>query len=112
MTPDFVIRNNDLLPVFPWQLFYSDGTSPNLTAATVQFVMAPVGSTVAKVNAGTTILDTLLATGIYSWVGTDTNTPGDYLAYLTVTFPGGGTATFPNDGFIRLKVTDSFDTAE
>ena len=114
MSPDFVITKGDLLPILPFQCQYKDKTFADLTGAiSVKFVMQLEGSTAEKINTatGVTILNPILQIGselphgTYSWSGTDTDTPGDYQAWIVVTFGNGKPLHFPNYGKSRVQVT-------
>ena len=116
MSPDFVISKGDLLPVLPFQCQYKNGTFADLTGATsVKFVMELEGSVTEKINTavGVTVLNPLLQPGstlphgTYSWSGTDTDTTGDYRAWIVVTFPSGKPLHFPNYGSRRVQVTQA-----
>ena len=114
MSPDFVITKGDLLPILPFQCQYKDGTFADLTGVTsVKFVMQLEGVTAEKINTstGVTILNPILQVGsvlphgTYSWSGTDTDSPGDYQAWIVVTFASGKILHFPNYGRSRVQVT-------
>ena len=42
----------------------------------------------------------------YIWDAADTATVGSYQAEFEVTFAGGAVETFPNNGYIRVEITD------
>ena len=107
MTPDFAIGQGDLLPIFPFQCAYPDNQEPvDLTGATCTFTMVLEGSSSNKINAiACTITDPVNGKGYYTWIGTDTDTPGDYLAFVRITFASGNKMRVPNLGFSRVQVT-------
>lgn len=83
---------------------------PNLTGATVRFVMKPISIGVAKIAAAATITNTTApATVAYTCTADDLNTPGRFLAEWEVTYSNGTKQTFPNDGHILVIVTDDLD---
>ena len=103
---DFYIKQNDLLPVITATLKDGDKNPVDLSTATsVKFLMRKVGASAAKVNAAAAITDAVGGDVTYSWVGTDTDTTGDYQAEWEVNW-GTKTETFPNDGWLRVKILD------
>ena len=42
----------------------------------------------------------------YNWVAADSNTIGTYTAEFEVTYPDTTVETFPNNGYIRIEITD------
>jgi hypothetical protein len=85
---EFSIPRGDLLPILSATL--SDAKGPiDLTGATVKFQMRLPGSSTLKVDAAAQTVDP--ATGgqvTYTWAGTDTDTPGLYIAWFLVTYSG------------------------
>ena len=76
-TPKYEFVQGDTLPAVQETLYYSDGTTADLTGATVRFHMTPVGSSTPKVNAPATIAsDPTTGVVTYTWVGTDLDTVG------------------------------------
>lgn len=74
---------------------YSDGTTPDLTGATVRFVMTPRGSLTAKVDAAATIVS-----GAFQYAPTsgDVDTAGLYDVVWRVT-RAGKPETWPSRGY-------------
>ena len=114
MSADFIVAKGDLLPVFPFQCRYESGAFVDLTGTTVRFVMEIEGGTTPKIDTATgvsilnPVLDpgSMLPHGTYSWASTDTDTPGDYIAWIVVTFPSGKKLHCPNsDNYLRIQVT-------
>lgn len=94
-TPDFTMKEDDLLPVCEAILRDRDGVVDLTTATGVAFHARQIGG--AKVVSGTgTIVTPAAGLVRYSWVAGDTDTPGQYRIEWEVTFPGPKAMTFPN----------------
>ena len=102
----FYIKQNDTVPSIRAALENGSGDAVDLTNATCNFHMRPLGSTTITVDASAQIVTE--ATGIvqYNWVADDTDTIGSYQAEFEVTYPDGTVETFPNNGYIRVEITD------
>lgn len=102
----FYIKQNDTVPSLRAALENGSGTAVDLTNATCNFHMRPLGSTTITVDASAQIVTE--ATGIvqYNWIAADTDTVGSYQAEFEVTYPDGTIETFPNNGYIRVEITD------
>jgi hypothetical protein len=68
--------------------------------------MRGIGATSVTVDATAQIVNE--ATGIvqYNWVADDTDTVGSFQAEFEVTYSDGTIETFPNNGYIRVEITD------
>lgn len=102
----FYIKQNDTSPYLLATLKDGNGNLIDLTAATVNFHMRATGSSTATVDASAIVVDEDAGTVKYEWVTGDTATSGIYEAEFEVTYSGGVIETFPNDGYIRIVVTD------
>lgn len=102
----FYIKQNDTSPSLRAALENGSGDAIDLIDASVQFHMRSFGSSGNVVDAAATVIDA--ATGIvqYNWIADDTDTIGSYEAEFEVTYPDGTIETFPNDGYIRVEITD------
>ena len=102
----FYIKQNDTVPSLRAALKNGSGDAVDLTGATCQFHMRPIGSTTITVDASAQIVTE--ATGIvqYNWIAADTDTVGSYQAEFEVTYSDGTIETFPNNGYIRVEITD------
>lgn len=102
----FYIKQNDTTPSLRAALQNGSGDAVDLTNATCNFHMRPLGSTTITVDASAQIVTE--ATGIvqYNWIAADTDTIGSYQAEFEVTYPDGTIETFPNNGYIRVEITD------
>ena len=101
---DLIIRQNDSTPVLPATIVDQNGAVVNLTGASVQFIMRSATAAKPQVNATATILSPSAGTVQYSWIAADTAIAGLYQAVFRVTLSGGGTFTYPNDGFLDIWI--------
>lgn len=102
------MKTGDLRPIVEAQL--GDRNGPvNLTGATVLFIMKLPTASVPKVSAQCVIVDAPLGRVQYTWVGTDTDTPGAYRSEFQVSLPGGVVVTFPNDDYVPTIIADDLD---
>lgn len=104
---DFTIKKGDRLPVIQATLKDSSGTAVDLTGATVRFHMARPDKTVV-VDAAAVVLSPATDGRVeYQWGASDTGAPGDYLAEWEVTFQSGREQTFPNDGYLTVRIVEA-----
>lgn len=99
----FAIKRGDRKPIYAAQLRTAAGPM-NLAGCTIRFVMTPVGSTTAKVDALATIDDAAAGKLSYAWGLTDTDTAGDYNAEWKIVDGAGLPQTVPADGYSRIKI--------
>ena len=112
MASDWYWKRHDTAPPIQGQLTYlSTGQPPDLTGATVQFVMTAKSGTTPKVNAAATVVSALSGTVQYPPIAADTDTAGDFVAEFQVTFPDGSVETFPNPAYIAITITADLDNA-
>lgn len=102
----FYVKQNDTSPAMLATLQDADGNAVNVTGATVRFHMRAVGSTTVVVDEAATIVTDLDGLVRYDWQAADTDTIGSYQAEFEVTYSDGSVETFPNDGYIRVEITD------
>ena len=102
----FYIKQNDTVPSLRAALENGSGTAVDLTGATCQFHLREIGKTSVTTDSTAQIVNE--ATGIvqYNWVADDTDTVGSYQAEFEVTYSDGTIETFPNNGYIRVEITD------
>jgi hypothetical protein len=50
------------------------------------------------------VVDALTGKVRYDWQGTETDTPGEYIAEWEIGLPGGIKMTVPNDGYITVSI--------
>lgn len=114
-TADFTIKQGDSLPVLTDTLTYSDGSSPNLAGATVQFVMRSQTYSAATVNAPATVTNTQNPASLsYTFTAAQTAVAGLFSGVWVVTFSGGSQMTWPTDGYIDIWVEENLtsDTSQ
>lgn len=102
----FYIKQNDTSPAMLATLQDADGNAINLTGASVRFHMRTIGSSQTTVDAAATVVTAASGIVRYAWDAADTATVGSYQAEFEVTYSDASIETFPNDGFIRVKITD------
>jgi hypothetical protein len=102
----FYIKQNDTSPFLLATLKDGNENLIDLTSATVRFHMRPVGSTTVVVDAPVTVVNEDQGAVKYAWDAADTANVGSYQAEFEVTYFDGSVETFPNDGYIRVEITD------
>lgn len=102
----FYIKQNDTQPALQVVLEDGSGNPINLDGASVRFLMRAIGGTTAKVNASATVVSAVSGVVRYSWSAADTDTVGNYQAEFEVTYSDNSIETFPNDGYLRIEITD------
>ena len=79
----------------------------NVTGAMVKFNMRNASDNSVKVNLGSvTTVSSTAGRVKYSFSSADTDTSGNFDGEFQVTFVGGQVETFPNDGYIKVIITD------
>lgn len=92
----FFLCAGDLLPLIQETLVNGDGTNPNLTGATVAFVIVDSAHANASFGGAAAITDPINAIVTYTWQAGDTANAGSFIYRWVVTFPGGKKETYPN----------------
>ena len=106
-TPTFYIKQNDTRPELDVFLRDDKDRTINVTGATVKFNMRNASDNTVKVNLGSvTTVSSTAGRVKYSFSSADTDTSGNFDGEFQVTFVGGQVATFPNDGYIKVIITD------
>jgi hypothetical protein len=102
----FFIKRNDTTPAIRYKL---KPAAVDLTGATVQFQMRarrPRGAPPVIDTAAVVVTETGTPTVEYTWQEGDTDNAGVYEAEFRVTYANNEVETFPNDGFISVKVSE------
>jgi hypothetical protein len=102
----FYIKQNDTSPAMLATLQDADGNAVDITSATVRFHMRPIGSTQVTIDQAVVIVTPLSGIVQYNWQASDTATVGSYQVEFEVTYADASVETFPNDGYIRVEITD------
>lgn len=111
-TVDFVIKKGDVRPVLSSTLTYADGTTVNLTGASVRFVMRAQTAIAPTTNAAATIVTpTAPAVVSYAFTLADSAVTGRFMGEWHVTFADTSLMTFPSDGYLEIVVEEDLVTA-
>lgn len=104
----FYIKQNDTSPSLRARLEDGVGNDVDLTGASVRFHMKPIGTSVANVDAAAIVVVSASENNLvqYDWAVGDTASVGSYQAEFEVTRSDGTIETFPNNGYIRVEITD------
>jgi len=106
-TPTFYIKQNDTRPELDVFLRDDKDRTINVTGATVKFNMRNASDNSVKINLGSvTTVSSTAGRVKYSFSSADTDTSGNFDGEFQVTFVGGQVETFPNDGYIKVIITD------
>ena len=105
--PTFYIKQNDTRPELDIFLRDDKDRSINITGSSVKFSMRNASTNVVKISlAAVTTVSSTSGRVKYSFTSSDTDTAGNFDGEFQVTFVGGQVETFPNDGYIKVIVTD------
>lgn len=102
----FYVKQNDTSPAMLATLQDADGNAIDITGSSVRFHMRAIGSPQTIVDASATIVTADAGLVRYDWDAADTDTIGSYQAEFEVTYADASIETFPNDGYIRVEITD------
>ena len=106
-TPTFYIKQNDTRPLLEVNLRDDRDSPVNITGATVVFSMRNVSDNSVKIDAASATVTSSTGGRVrYTFTATNTNTAGNFDAEFQVTFLDGTIETFPNDGYIKVIITD------
>lgn len=103
MSDVFTIKRGDTSPALRYAL---DPASVDLTGATVVFQWRLWKSATAQSRAATIVTATGTPTVQHTWQAGDTDVAGIYEGEFRVTYAGGAIETFPNAGFIGIRIEE------
>lgn len=104
MAFDFAIKKGDTNPALKARLKDVNGRNVDITGSNVDFHMRPEGENEKKIQAVATITNAQNGEVEYDWEVGDTDDPGRYEAEFQVNYSNGDVETFPNDGYIIIKI--------
>lgn len=102
----FYIKQNDTTPSIRATLENGNGDAVDLTGATVRFHMREIGQTTVTTDASAVLVTANQGVVQYNWVADDTDAIGSFQGEFEVTYGDGTIETFPNNGYIRVEITD------
>jgi len=103
MAYEFFIKRNDTSPSIRVICKDGDGEVVSVTGATIRFHMFDKAGT-EVVDAAGSINDGAAGDIQYDWQAADTDVSGIFNAEFEVTFADGSIETFPNYGYIKVRV--------
>ena len=105
--PVFHIKQNDTSPSLEVFLQDDKGRIVSTTGGTVVFHMRLLSDLSSKISDGSVVIVNGAAGHVrYAFAAADTDTSGTYQGEFEVTFSNGKIETFPNDGYIKIVITD------
>jgi len=115
--PDFTIGQGDSAAVLTGIVLDQQEQPVNINGAALLLRVAPIGGG-SLIVSGTAHVDQVgdgsdgtRGDWSYEWKTGETDVPGFYLGQLEVTFQGGLTQTFPEPGFMLIKIEDQLPLA-
>ena len=103
----FYIKQNYTRPELDVFLRDDKDRSINITGSTVKFNLRNSSDNVVKIDNGSvTTVSSTAGRVKYSFTAANTDTSGNFDGEFEVTFVGGQVETFPNDGYIKVIITD------
>jgi hypothetical protein len=106
MSYDVTIKRGDRRNCIKAVLKDSSGLPVNLANCSVVFRMAPVGRK-AIIDRAAHIETAVAGEVWFVWAAGETDTSGVYRAEFQVTYLDGKKETFPNDGYIGIRILDN-----
>jgi hypothetical protein len=100
----FIIKQNDTSPAIQVQLTNSSDQNIVLNGASVLFNIKTESNKFLFSKAAT-VVNSALGIVKYQWTSGDTSTMGVCYGEFQVTYADNTVETFPNDGYIKIKIT-------
>jgi len=100
----FNIKQNDTSPSLGAQLLDGSKQAIDLSNATVRFYMKIAGGSTIAVDGPAVVTNGTEGRVSYEWVTGDTQTAANYQGEFEVTYQNGTVETFPNNGYITVRV--------
>jgi hypothetical protein len=100
------LKVGDDTPALAWQLYYPDGTKPDLTGATITLKLVRVSDGTVVTAAGVMTAVTPATNGIAQYVFplNGYSTPGLHHGEISVVTAGGRHITFPGEGALEIMI--------
>jgi hypothetical protein len=111
MSHDAVIKRGDTRHALKAILKDAAGIPVDLTGCTVRFAMAPLGK-FAIISRAAHVENAVAGEVWVVWAPGETDTSGIYRAEFQVTYRDGRKGTFPNDGYISIRILDDIRRGE
>lgn len=105
----FVIKKDNTLPILRRQLQNGSGTAINLTGATVTFYMRSKDGTQIINGASCAIEDAVNGWVTYTFTAAQTAVAGFHNAEFKVEYSPGNFESFPNEGYLQIKIDNDLD---
>lgn len=100
------IKQDDTQPAMKVRLKDSAGNPANLTGATVQVAIQHYSQPAIKFNRDAYIADAVAGEVWLIWQSEETQVTGLYRIEFRVTYQDGNRETFPNDGYLMVKIME------
>lgn len=104
MSDNYVSKQRDTKNALKATLTAPDGTPRDLTDATVVFVARVRHSPAPVISRQATITDATAGKVRFAFMAGDDLSAGEMLAEFQVTYTDGAKETFPNSGYIQIKI--------
>jgi hypothetical protein len=111
MKYDITLKRGDTRTCIRAVLKNTAGVPVDLTGCRVDFCMAPLGRT-AVIDRKAHIQDAATGEVWQVWAPGETDTAGVYRAEFQVQYSDGRKETFPNDGYISVRILDDIRRGE
>ena len=100
------IKQDDTQPAMKVRLKDSAGNPANLTGASVQVAIQHYSQPAIKFNRDAYIADAVTGEVWLIWQPEETQVTGLYRIEFRVTYQDGNRETFPNDGYLMVKIME------